>query len=173
MKKYMLISLLLGNMITLFAQQDIISKHFDQYMGQDGFTSISISSSMFSLFADIDEDEEDVSAAMGRLTGLKMLAGKDLSLAEAKSLSLKVFQILKREGFEELLELVEEGQKVYFFGKKSNTAGRVKELVMYVGGRDNKFFLLSITGDISLKEISKLTKNMDIEGLDKLKGVEE
>jgi hypothetical protein len=173
MKKIITILLLVFNLSFVFAQRDFIDRHFDEYMGQEGFTSLSISRSMFSLFADIDEESEDVEKAISRLTGLKMLAAKEMDYTASKSLWRKAIRSLEQEGFEELLNMVEDGEEVSFYGKKSRVAGRVTELVMLVGGRNNNFLVLTITGDISLKEIAKLTRNMDIEGLDKIEGIEE
>lgn len=173
MRKISVFLLLIVNLSFVFAQRDFINRNFDAYMGQEGFTSLSISNSMFSLFADIEEESYEVEQALSRLTGLKMLAAKELNREDSKSLWRKATRLLEQEGFEELLNLLEEGEEVSFYGKKSRVAGRVTELVMLVGGRDNNFVVLSITGDISLKEIAKLTQNMNIDGLDKIEGIEE
>lgn len=172
MKKIIAFLLLIVNLSFVFAQRDFISRHFDEYMGREGYTSLSISSSMFSLFANVEEESDEVEQALSRLTGLKMLSAKELDREGARSLWRKATRELEQEGFEELLTLLEEGEEVSFYGQKSRVAGRVSELVMLVGGRDNKFVVLTITGDISLKEIAKLTQNMEIEGLDKIEGIE-
>ena len=49
---------------------------------------------------------------------------------------------------------------------------KVKELLLLVGGADS-FVLMSFVGDIDLKQISKLSKSMDIEGLEHLEELEE
>lgn len=173
MRKISVFLLLIVNLSVVFAQRDFISRNFDEYMGRDGFASLSISNSMFSLFANIEEESEDMEQALSRLTGLKMLAAKELDQERSKTLWRKATRMLEQEGFEELLNLLEDGEEVSFYGKKSRIAGRVTELVMLVGGRDNNFVVLSITGDISLKEIAKLTQNMDIDGLDRIERIEE
>ena len=48
--------------------------------------------------------------------------------------------------------------------------GIITELLMIMGS-DDSFLLLSLIGDIDLKQISKLSQSMDIEGFDKLENI--
>ncbi|MEZ5197060.1 MAG: DUF4252 domain-containing protein [Bacteroidales bacterium] len=48
----------------------------------------------------------------------------------------------------------------------------IKELLMVVGGQDDNA-LISIQGDIDLKTISKLSKSMNIDGMENLEEIEE
>ncbi|WP_282456299.1 DUF4252 domain-containing protein [Chitinophaga sedimenti] len=56
------------------------------------------------------------------------------------------------------------------FMVKENSKGNIAELIMLVGG--DEFVALTITGDISLSEISNIAKDMDISGFDKLSQVD-
>jgi len=52
------------------------------------------------------------------------------------------------------------------FSIKENK-GIIEELIMVVGG-GNKFVLLSLYGEIDLKNISKIAQQMKVEGLENL-----
>ena len=56
-----------------------------------------------------------------------------------------------------------------FLIKEEN--GVITELVMVMHG-DNEFFLLSLIGDIDLKQISRLSKSMSIDGFEHLKNID-
>jgi len=47
----------------------------------------------------------------------------------------------------------------------------ITELVMVMHG-DSEFFLLSLIGDIDLKQISKLSKSMSIDGFEHLENLD-
>jgi hypothetical protein len=63
----------------------------------------------------------------------------------------------------------EKDQDVKFYAKEEK--GRVIELLLVVGGKDENV-LISIQGDIDMKNISKLAKTMQIEGMENLQKIE-
>jgi hypothetical protein len=52
-----------------------------------------------------------------------------------------------------------------FYIKESG--GKISELVMIMGGTDD-FMVMSLFGEIDLKQVSKIGKKMNVEGLQKL-----
>ena len=46
----------------------------------------------------------------------------------------------------------------------------ISELLMVMGGND-EFFIISLVGDIDLKQIARLSKGMDIDGLENLEKI--
>ncbi|MFC2116898.1 DUF4252 domain-containing protein [Bacteroidota bacterium] len=81
MKKLFFIVCLIGISAAMLAQNKSIDRVFDKYAGQEGFTTVYISKYMFSMFANLDEveDEEmkEVQDVFGKLTGIKILAVED------------------------------------------------------------------------------------------------
>ena len=76
----------------------------------------------------------------------------------------------KRKGYEELMTVKEEAEKVEMYIRENN--GSVSELVILVAGED-EFVLMNFTGKIDLKKIAQLTQVVPVEGmeyLDKVKG---
>jgi hypothetical protein len=57
-----------------------------------------------------------------------------------------------------------------FFTKESG--GKISELVMVMGGNE-EFMVLTLFGEIDLKDISKIGKSVNIEGLENLEKVKD
>lgn len=149
-----------------FGQADAISKYFSHLEDDRSNTVISISGMMFSIFSKLeadDEDDQEILDAMSKLTGLKILT-KD-AVRDGFYDYKEAIRSLPKGEFEVLMKVREEDQDMSFLVSKEN--GRITELLMVSGG-DDSFFLLSIVGDIDLETISKISKSMDIEGLEDL-----
>ena len=71
--------------------------------------------------------------------------------------------------YEDLMTVRHEGNDLRFMIKEGAN-GHIRELIMLIGG-SHEFLAMSLTGDIDLNEISKIAGNMNIEGFDKLKDV--
>jgi UTP-glucose-1-phosphate uridylyltransferase len=159
----------MGNM--LFAQNDVITKLFDQYYDNPNFTKVSVSSKMFDLFTEIDpedEDEKQILDAISKLKGLKILAAD--SVADGKQLFNDAVKKISAQNYEELLTVKDAREDVQFMIKEKD--GIIDELVLVVGGK-KKFVVLSLFGEIELKNISKLSKSMKITGMEYLEKIDE
>ncbi|MEH6514479.1 MAG: DUF4252 domain-containing protein, partial [Maribacter arcticus] len=85
---------------------------------------------------------------------------------------------LKSSSFEELMRVRDGGSNVRFYVKEGKDSDHVKELLMFVtgmkdmdidiNGKKLETVLLSLTGDINLRSVSKLTDKMDLPGGDQL-----
>jgi len=154
--------------IGAFAQDNAIAKFFSKYQDDETFSQVTISSKMFSLLTDMDiEDTEDkeVIDAISKLKGLRILA-KD-NARDGRTLYKEALGLLPVKDYEELMSVRDEDKDMKFFIRSGSGAGRIAELVMVMGGNDN-FMVLSLFGDIDLKQIGKIGSKMDIDGLDNL-----
>lgn len=153
------------------AQNDAISQLFDQYYDNEAFTKVSVSSKMFELFTKIepgDENEEEVLKAISQLEGLKVLAAD--SIGNSKTMYNDVVKKVSGGGYEELMEVKDSNENMKFMIKEKD--GIISELVTVVGG-NKSFALISLYGIIDLKNISKLSKSMNIKGMEYLKNVDD
>ncbi|MDH5366960.1 MAG: DUF4252 domain-containing protein [Cyclobacteriaceae bacterium] len=153
------------------AQSDIVTAFFNKYADNEDFTEISVSSRMFGLFTDMEvenEEDQEVLDAISKLTGLKMLV-KD-NAPDGMDLYKELMTKIPKDGFDELMSLRENGKLMKFMIKEKN--GKINELVLVSGG-DSDFFVIRLLGEIDLKQVSKLSKKMDIQGLDKLENLED
>ena len=152
------------------AQEDAISKFFSKYENDDSFTQINITARMFGLFANFDtgdQEDQDVIDAISKVKGLKILAKEDVN--NGKKLYDEALKMIDSKEYEELMTVRDKDSDMKFLIKEKG--GIIEELLMIMGSDDN-FFLLSLIGDIDLKQISKLSKSMDIDGFEKLEHID-
>ncbi|KPL14784.1 MAG: hypothetical protein AMS26_09570 [Bacteroides sp. SM23_62] len=173
MKRMFFIICLIGFAAAVFAQNKSIDRVFDKYAGQEGFTTVYISKYMFNMFADLegaeDEEIEEVQKVFGKLTGIKILASEDGS---PKGINFydEIMKDLPREKYEELMVVKDSESDVIFLAREES--GVIVELLLIVSGDDDNA-LIAITGEIDLNTIAKLSKAMDIEGMEELENLEE
>ena len=168
--KFILTVFLFISVVVARAQDDAISRLFRQYEGDENFTTIYITSKMFSLIAQIpeQEDEQDFMNIIRRLTGIRILTSD--SLPDADKLYQKTANLLVKNGFEDLMVIKDGAEETKFLVHEKGEV--ISEFVM-VSGEKNDFTLISLTGDLRLKDISKISKTMDIKGFDKLDKVKD
>jgi hypothetical protein len=168
MKKIVMLLAFTFATTALWAQSGI-DKFYQKYANDESFTVINITPKMFTMFSKIDANDPDAKKVMSvakKLTGLKILVnegGKD-----ANRLFQEANAMLSKD-FEELMTIKDKDTNLKFMVKE-NAKGNIAELIMLVGG--DEFVALTITGDISLSEISNIAKDMDISGFDKLSQVD-
>ena len=146
---------------------------FDKYSGEDGYTSVYITQHMFELFADIDnaEDEEQFSDLVKDLKCIKILSIEKDSTETPKKVNFfnEIMEDFPKQKYEELMVVKKKGQDIKFLIWKDGKI--IKELLMIIGGNDDNA-IISIQGDINLKTISKLSKTMNIEGMENLENID-
>lgn len=170
MKKILITLILLLTAVSLHAQNDAISRFFSQYMDDERFSSVYISGKMFNLFAKIsdDKDEKVMRETISKLGGLRILSSDKVN---GVKMFEEVSKNLTTKGFEELMFIKEGGKpEMQFLVKEAD--GKINELLM-LSGSGNEFFMLSLIGDIDLNQISKLSKSMDIQGMENLEKIGE
>jgi len=151
------------------AQTNAIDRYYDKYANDETFTKVSISSKMFSLFTNFDmedETEDQVVETISKLKGLKMLIANEYPQAEQ---TYKEAISYPKKNMEELMIVESKDQELIFF--ISETEGMISELLMISYEKDH-LIILSLVGDIDLKELSKLSSKMDIDGFDQLDKLE-
>jgi hypothetical protein len=168
MKKLVLIITLSVISLTAFSQRSPVDDIFDRYSGKEGFTSVHISSRMFSLLARIDTKDEEFQNLVTRIKGIRILSIDSNMNVTGLNFAAELLPKLKRNGFEELMTVREKDGEVWFMIRESG--GRIAELVMVTGGHGSS--VVSITGDLDLRTIASLSGSMgieELEGLEKVK----
>ena len=172
--KTKLLTLIIGAFVLSFsslAQKDPVDRLFDKYSGQEGFTTVYISSKMFGLFAEMDPDDKELQDMMNGLKSIRILATDDESKV-SKNINFydEVMKDLKVDKYEELMVVKDSGQDLKFLIREEN--GKVAELLL-VGGGEGDNVLISIRGIIDMKNISKISKALDIEELEKIENIDD
>ena len=73
------------------------------------------------------------------------------------------------------MRVKDDGKNIKFYSKEGKNENFVSELLMHmIGDIDGKKMtvIMSITGNIDLKQISKLTAELNVPGSDELKNIE-
>lgn len=168
MKKLTIIAIAMMWSMTTMAQDNAISKYFSKYMSDTSFTKVTVTSKMFSLFTEIDgedEAEKEVLEALSKLKGIKVLINDDPK--DPKSLyGGAVSTIDKDKSYEELMSVEDGEENVKFMIRDQGSI--INELLMVVGGNE-QFLIMSLFGEIDLKQIAKLSRIMKMRGMDHLK----
>jgi hypothetical protein len=164
MKKLLLILSLSAITLTVFCQGSPVDDIFDRYNGKEGFTSVYISSRMFSLLARIDTEDEEFRNLVTRIKSIRILAIDSASNISGLNFAGELLPKLNRNGYEELMTVKESSGEVRFMIRE--VGGKIAELVMITGGQGSS--VVSITGDLDLKTIASLSDSMGIEELEEL-----
>ena len=171
MKKLLIITLI--GYLTAFqvnAQDAAIASLFEKYADNEELTKVNISQKMFSLFTNLepeDPETKELANAISKLKGVKILASD--SITDGRKYYREATQNIKKSKFEELMS-VRDGDKDMVFMIKEN-GGVIDELLMLVGG-DHQFVAMDLFGEIDLKQISKLSKGMNMKGMEYLENID-
>lgn len=170
MKKYVLTIMTLS-IVSLGFSQAVVTKYMDKYESDETFTKVSVSSKMFSLFSEMEGSEEDEQLfydITSKLKGMKVIMSEKVS--NPKSLYNTALSDVEKAGFEELMTVKDAEENVMISIKEK--AGTIEELIMVIGG-NQQFGMVSIFGEINLKEISKLASLMRVSQLKYLEKIGE
>ena len=161
---------------------------FEKYSDNSDVTFVSIKPKMFQMIAKMGINEGDPEAK-AYMDMVKSITSFKTIVTDNKTISSDISKWVKSRSsaLEELMEVKDEGSEVKFYVKEGKDSNHVKELLIFVNGlnkviketvevngqqRRIETVIVSLTGDINLNEISKLTEKMNIPGgnhLDKKK----
>lgn len=161
---------------------------FDKFEDMDDVGTVILNQKMFSMLASIDLDldnpeEQAFYDMVKKITGLKVFTTGNQSVSSEMKATVQKY--LNKSDLEELMRIKDGDQTVKFYVKEGKDENHVKELLMFVNGlkemtkdaditvngkkREFESVLITLTGDIDLRQISKLANKMDLPGGDQLK----
>lgn len=182
MKKIVVIVAVMLMSVTGFSQSV-----FDKFEDLEGVTSVILNQKMFKMLGtmglDVDDPEmKEYVDMVKNITGFKVFTtGDDKISADMKA---TVSKYLKSSDLEELMRIKDGEQTVKFYVKEGKDENHVKELLMFVTGlkeitggeveingkkREIETVIMTLTGDIDLRQISKIANQIDMPGGDQLK----
>lgn len=171
MKKLMVGAVMMLMAVGAFAQGDAITKFFAKYQNDETFSQVTVSSKMFGLLTNMEvekPEDQEVINAIGKLKGLRVLS-KD-NTRDGRILYKEALSLMPMKEYEELMSVRDEDKDMKFFIKEM-APGKIAELVMVSGGADS-FMVLSLFGEIDLKQIGRIGSKMDIDGLENLHNID-
>ena len=153
---------------------------FEKYSESPDVTYVNIKPKMFQMLAKmgIQTDDPEAQAYMDMV---KSITSFKTIITDNSAISADVSKWVKSRStsLDELMEVKDDGTEVKFYVQEGKDVDHVKELLIFVTGIDKKMedkieingksrkietVVVSLTGDIDLNEISKLTQKMNIPG---------
>jgi len=167
MKYLSLLILFMVSISTSYAQAGAIDTYFSKYKDDDRFTMVFVSPKMFQMFSKIadgadDKIDPELTEVISSLKGLRILTTEH----EGRAFYKEAISTINTTSYEELMTVRSEGDDVKFLVKDTDGGNIVEELLLLVGG--DEFVIMSFIGRINLKQIGKLAKQLDIDGVDHL-----
>jgi len=166
MKKGIVIIGIMFLSIGMMAQGTVINKYFNELEDNEIFTKVSVSQKMFSMFTELEagsDAEKEFLEAVSKLKGLRLILAD--SVADAAKMYKKAIADVDKAGYEELMSVKDAEENLKFSIIEKD--GIIQELMMVAGG-NKRFVMLSLYGEIDLKNISKIAQEMRIEGMERL-----
>ncbi len=171
--KHLLFSLLflVAGAFSATAQNDAITRFFNQYAEDERFTVVYIAPKLFHLAAKIETDDQDwnkIREIVKDLGGLRVLVAEDIT--DGVELYKSALSKVPVGEYSELLTVRDKDEHVRIWTKDS---GNIIEELLLLVGQPTEFVLLSFTGKIDLDKISELSKVLDVKGADQLEKIKQ
>lgn len=120
---------------------------FEKFADRKGVTSVYISKRMFGMMKNIDSGNVNLANVADKISGLQILSCENKTVAD--ELRKETAHINRENGYEELIRVREEGERVTIYvkeGKKEN------EYVLLVDEPD-EFVIILLNGQLTLEEL--------------------
>lgn len=173
MKNKTLKTLLVGFVLTILPVSIFAQSVFDKFEEMDDVKVVVVNKSAFSLMSSIgQESDADYFNLIKGLNELKVYATENQDIAKKMQVTFNAY--LKKSNLTELMRAKDGNNVVKMYVKKTNDPNFVKELLMYVNATENgkrQGVIVSLTGNIDLKKVSKLTAKMNIPGGEHFKDI--
>ena len=167
-----ILSVILAFILTVmvYGQKNPVDELFEKYSERDGFTSVLISSRMFSMFADQNKEKSSEDDFVQKLKSIRILSVNDTLLNRNINFYNELAKKPEISKYEELL-VVKEGKDMTKF-LIIQKGDMISELLVISGGPGGNS-LISIKGEFSLKNISDISKSTGIDELKSLEGIDD
>lgn len=168
-------------LLTLLASLPLISQaqNFQKYENMKEVNTMVMTSNMFKLLAEIDVESDNAETQqyiklIESLEDIKVISTHNATIAQQMEADVNTY--ISSNALEELMRFKDENKNVRFYSKPGSKPAFVKQLVMLFKGEEEGepiTVALSITGNINLKEVSKLAQDLKVPGAEELKKIEE
>lgn len=152
---------------------------FDSFENEKDVTSVVVTKNMFKLLSKMDLNSSDPEAQaylsmVDNLENIKIFTTENSAVAKKMDEAVAKY-ISSSKNLGELMRVKDKGQNIKFYSKEGKSENFVSELLMHLEGVvDGKqtSVIMSITGNIDLKQISKLTADLKVPGSEQLKNID-
>jgi len=151
--------------ILMLSATSFAQSFFDKYEDMDDVTSVVVTDEMFKMIGSIEPEGQQAKEEVGvlkQLTGLKVFSTENAQIASRMLNEAKSF--VNQKSMKELMRINDNDANVKFYVVKGNQPYIAKELVMLLTGKhaDKQTVVMSLTGDIDLRKLSKLNSKIKV-----------
>ncbi len=174
MKKLVWITIIMALPLFSMAQASELNKLFDRYAGQEGFTSLHITRHLFELFKKVETAQQgkEFDEAVTSLRSIKLLiADSTTHAAMNHRLVRDILSSLPRDKYTELIVFQQNGRETITVLIRED-GPVIEEFLMTVDSPSEAVFIF-LEGNIDLENISRLSRTMDIKGLEHLENIDQ
>ncbi|WP_299607212.1 DUF4252 domain-containing protein [uncultured Aquimarina sp.] len=173
MKKFAII--LVAALVPYFS---IAQSNFDKYEDMNDVSSIVVTSKMFKLLSKIDLESndpeiKDYANLVKNIKNIKVFVTEKNDIGQ--KMKADVQKYLSSTSLDELMRFKSDGKNVKFYSKPGKNDNFVTELFMFMEGMENdggpNTVVMTITGDIDLRQVSKIADHLNVPGGEELKKV--
>ena len=152
---------------------------FDSFENEKDVSAVVVTKNMFKLLSKMDLNSNDPEAQaylnmVNNLENIKIFTTENASIAKRMDDAVAKY-IASSKDLGELMRVKEDGKNIRFYSKEGKNENFVSELLMHLEGTiDGKStsVIMSITGDLDLRQISKLTEELKVPGSEQLKNID-
>lgn len=152
---------------------------FDSFENEKDVTSVVVTKNMFKLLSKMDLNSSDPEAQaylkmVNDLDNIKIFTTDNPTVSKEMDAAVSKY-VTASKSLGELMRVKEDGKNIKFYSKEGKNENFVSELLMHLEGVvDGKptTVIMSITGNIDLKQISKLTEDLKVPGSEQLKNID-
>ncbi|MCM8570804.1 DUF4252 domain-containing protein [Gramella jeungdoensis] len=151
------------------------SQTFEKYENMKEVDAMVMTSKMFKMLAKVDLSDSDPEAReymklIENLDRIQIYKSSDSKVRSQMAADVKSY--LQKGSLDELMRVNEDGKNIKFYSVPGKNDNYVKELFMFLEGETDGepiSVILSITGEIDLSQLSKLTADLKVPGAEELK----
>lgn len=151
------------------------SQNFEKYEDMKDVDAMVMTSKMFKMLAEVDLSENDPEAReymklIENLNRIQIFKSSNPKVMSQMATDVKSY--LQKSSLEELMRVNNDGQNIKFYSLPGKNDNYVRELFMFLEGSEGDkplTVILSITGEIDLSQLSKLTSDLKVPGAEELK----
>ena len=168
MKNLLILFVFIASSFTLGAQS--MESFFNRLEEGDDYAVITVNREMFKMLAsmDIDVEGKGLRELIGSIKMLKVYMNEDGASIDDFN---QINAIAKGQNLNNLISVKEKGERVMLYTGPSKSDEIVDGVLLLVHEEDQNFFI-KIDGLINLNNLVELSKDINIDGLDKLKKIE-
>lgn len=149
--------------------------NFDSFENERDVTSVVVTKNMFKLLSKMDLNSSDPEAKeylnmVNNLDNIKVFTTENPVVSKRMNSAVSDY-VTASKNLGELMRINDDGKNIRFYSKAGPNENFVSELLMHLEGMvDGKptTVIMSITGNIDLRKISQLTKDLKVPGSEEL-----